>query len=1230
MGIAHFRFLARAATALAIAVSIGAAAPAFGAFDQGTECQNLAQNTCLGDPLDVDAPVGKLGSPASPEEDLSAALADLKGATSATAVATARGRALAIIGGDTRSVAGGGRLAAGDETFLARKAYAGIPLLVTQAKAATMVKTVAAPTGPDDMPTVDVREVRYGDHAILDTSMLRFADMNAPFVINWHITELGTTFGGVLAPVAAKATGAQASVWQPLNAPGLNMGTTVTNRFHPAGDAEETRLATQVIPVQMAAPSTLGGTILDPNLKPGSETFAQIAIGSATAPADPTLPTPDQVSDLTAVGQLHADLVGLKADDVAAANTLGEQDAAVVFPMASRDTLPKPDTASSADVNVQFAAGEAYVDQRKLRIGSNGSVTFSITNLDGVDRHFDVRQLHNRSQVDTQGVFSWGSFDSDMVGTGIAVPANTTVGVTYKADVADDAFSLWIGDPNGGAQAGFAVALDRGPRKQSLELGTGPVKPLHEALDSSGKLWVTLANTDEVARITPGGDALSAGEPKIFPLPGGINDPRPDHRPDPATIAAGPVFGPGDVQIDSHGIVWVTLGVGNAIARIDPERADKSWPDGITIFNLKPCTEVTCRKAPVPGPAAAPLSRIPLQLRLYEDGGQNTVMFFTEQGADSIGALRVSPEGDKLDEQHLNCGCLQPLGIALDPSGDVWFTEGSSNRLGRMTLDPTHPLSADSKIAHYNIPNAVCEAVPGQAPNGDPACKQPTPPLGPLVLPNPALTTLPHSVAVDRKGRVWYTGEASERVGYLDPAKAQPKTTKGFVDAAGPTNEFGRALAPADMTIDAAGTVFFSDEYGDQIASATVGHAGQIEAKFAFRPSARNSLTDSPLIDPSGNLWFLEAGANLITRVSGVGVGVPLPSRAPLLVANTATGRVTGSGLSTEMSSLDVRVVRGTTIVAHADGVAVSGGSFATNVPLKADDRIEFVPHGAHPPAAFSFRVAKLTAGVSAAGGVGGSALTDGAPLADDVTIESGGKIATAPISAEDGSFSWPGPSSGGTVSWTAANVSARFRTVTPIAGAAAAPSTPAPSAAPAPGAAPATPAAPAAATPATPAPTAQPSACATARWLVRTGSGAKVRRALPLLGLSARHAQRCGGRAGKRTGSGASERWTYRGVELVFTNGRVSAFTLRGRGLASAPDRAAVGASVRSFRTALGTLARDGKRGYRAVVAVGADRVADVRLAVSSSGKVTRLSATLKPRTKLDAAGRRLLGGAR
>ena len=80
-----------------------------------------------------------------------------------------------------------------------------------------------------------------------------------------------------------------------------------------------------------------------------------------------------------------------------------------------------------------------------------------------------------------------------------------------------------------------------------------------------------------------------------------------------------------------------------------------------------------------------------------------------------------------------------------------------------------------------------------------------------------------------------------------------------------------------------------------------------------------------------------------------------------------------------------------------------------------------------------------------------------------------------------------------------------------------------------------------------------------------------------------------------------------------------------RRTGLRSTPDRAGVGASLTAFRRALGSVARAG-RGYRAVVGVGTKDAADVRLTVSRSGKVTKVTVTLLRRSALDAAGKTLL----
>src|ERR671932_671097 len=104
----------------------------------------------------------------------------------------------------------------------------------------------------------------------------------------------------------------------------------------------------------------------------------------------------------------------------------------------------------------------------------------------------------------------------------------------------------------------------------------------------------------------------------------------------------------------------------DTVVRLTPTTDSLSNPDP----EVFPLPGGITADPPPPGTAGAPLSRVPLQMRLWEDGGENTVMAFTEQNADAIGLLRVSPTGKKLDEAHVSCNCLQPLGIALDPSGD--------------------------------------------------------------------------------------------------------------------------------------------------------------------------------------------------------------------------------------------------------------------------------------------------------------------------------------------------------------------------------------------------------------------------------------------------------------------------------------------------------------------------------------------------------------------------------
>ncbi len=278
MGIAHLRGLARsAAGALAIAALLVCAGPAAARSltdSLGDEIVNTSSDTPtsqLAGPPVVTAkrfepslaflPSLGLGSTASPEDDLAAALDSLAAIRpdDTTGAEQAVSRALGILDGS-------GAPAVPDD-----RAYQGMPLL--NWNMAQRVRRVPAEGN------VDVREVRFGDHAMLDTWLLDFEDATKPFTITWHISEVGSSFGGQLAPATLLRDGrtqiGQHSVLTGLAQPNLFTGTSAKSRFHPAGAGEETRLTTQTLKVRMP-PARFVRAILDPNLKPGHETFAQI------------------------------------------------------------------------------------------------------------------------------------------------------------------------------------------------------------------------------------------------------------------------------------------------------------------------------------------------------------------------------------------------------------------------------------------------------------------------------------------------------------------------------------------------------------------------------------------------------------------------------------------------------------------------------------------------------------------------------------------------------------------------------------------------------------------------------------------------------------------------------------------------------------------------------------------------------------------------------------------
>ena len=1164
------------------------------------------------DPADEPAASALLGSPDSPEDDLADALDNLAAATTAEQAADARGLALDILEGDP----------------VAGAVYSGIPLL--NWNSAAKIKDVAANA------TVDVTQVRWGEHMISDAWLLRFADPDAPYSIRYRVAELGSAVGGQLSPTplladGATATGGQHAAIQPLTIePNLPTGTRQISRFlteRGLTDAPEmARSAVQEIVVRMPPPGSTSA-ILDPNLQDGHPAAATLmpATPARIAAAASALGTDKaaaiaRLADASPEKQIHSELTALDPADVAAAAAKAASLRPLVGDMRSRTDLPAGVPSDpAADVTLVLQNNEAYLSRHAMRLVQGAALTLRVVNRDGFEHTIGALDLHGRSRI--FGATDWGAFSwsKRTLGGGSAAlgPGESR---TYAISPASDAFALWLGDLDSGDQASAYIELDRTVHKQeALELGASTM-PVHAAPGPTGDVWVTLAGVDTIARVRPA-ERLAASAVDRFPLPGGKHS---------VTSTVAPL-GPADITVDARGIVWTTLASGNAIARIDPAKVRDGTGNGITILELDPCpaTGDRCQAEIPPIPNERPTRR-PTRIKSMIDGHGHTVLWFTETAFASLGVMRVDEAGHEITQSHFACGCLAPETLDLGADGSVWFTQIFENRIGRLRPDATRPYaSSAARLDRYDIPRGA-EVFDPIAPGGV------------------VNTALPLSIAVDGRNRVWFSESSLGAVAWLDPAVAvpatpgAPKSTAGFHEIDLPGSAFRSPAAPADIAVDRANSFWWAGEYGDQIE--------QLQADdtqgLRFRGSARRGLTEGPVTDAQGNLWVVETGANLITRISGVTEGPLRPFDLPAAyAADTDLDRLSGLRLH-DTTSVQVTVSRAGSAVASAD-VPVADGAFSiagadwrgasAADPIRADDVVRIQPRGPFARTPLSFRVAALTAAVQADGSLAGTASAAGGALADQVSIELAGAPAlSAPING--GSAAWhvtppaPVPSTGtGTVAWSGATVAGTFRTVSHFGPPA--PAAPGSAAGPVPatgaGTGVARPVSPATPKPApAPGPTtpARSAACRAGHWLA---AGTRRPRVL-LLGMTRAQLRDCLGPPLR--GGAAAARWSYdRGLSVRLRAGTVSAFSLRGTRLRTSRSRATVGSTLAQLQRDLPGLRRDPRTGLRRLVVAHANgRYADVTVRLDRRRRVVAITAALRSRSQLDAVGRSMLGGKR
>ena len=224
----------------------------------------------------------------------------------------------------------------------------------------------------------------------------------------------------------------------------------------------------------------------------------------------------------------------------------------------------------------------------------------------------------------------------------------------------------------------------------------------------------------------------------------------------------------------------------------------------------------------IPTPGAKPVGIVT---------GPDGNLWFTEQSGNKIG--KVTPAGVFTEYPVPTAGSL-PQQITVGPDGNLWFTEQSGNKIGKVTL-------ADV-FTEYPVPTA------GGFPQG--------------------ITTGPD-------GNLWFTERYGNKIGKVT-------TTGAFTEYPVPT----AGSAPQAIVSAPDGNLWFTEVGGNKI--------GKVTTTGVFTEYSVPTASSNPAwttTGPDGNLWFTEAISNKIGKVTTAGVFTEYTIPTTSSLEGIATGR---------------------------------------------------------------------------------------------------------------------------------------------------------------------------------------------------------------------------------------------------------------------------------------------------------------------------------------------------
>jgi len=267
---------------------------------------------------------------------------------------------------------------------------------------------------------------------------------------------------------------------------------------------------------------------------------------------------------------------------------------------------------------------------------------------------------------------------------------------------------------------------------------------------------------------------------------------------------------------------------------------------------------------PVPTPASSPFAIV---------SGPDGNLWFTEGNRDVVG--RVSPQGT-ITEFHTPTSASQPTAITVGPDGNLWFTAVDPNKVARIT--------PSGVVTEFPIPTPYSAPLHGITTGPDGALwftdwntgKIGRVDLAGQVTEFAAGTDTPGPIVAGRDGNLWFTGSP------LLLASISPTGTMGGA-------RVGDLTSVSALTVDRAGNLWFAGSNPD------AGRVGRRDASGRVTEFTipGGSLSFNGIVEGrDGAMWLAEGSNNAIVRLARDGALTTYSVPSPRSIAAGPDGNI--------------------------------------------------------------------------------------------------------------------------------------------------------------------------------------------------------------------------------------------------------------------------------------------------------------------------------------------------